>query len=612
MILNNSRGTTSRGRTSATRPVPAIRTVFVLLLCPVPALGVPENSKPVRIGVLAKRGAERCLEKWGPTADYLTGEIPGCSFVIRPLDHDEVYSAARQREVDFILANPSYYVGLERLYGAGRIVTLESLYLGKPCKTYAGVIFCKSDRQDIRGLSDLQGKTFAAVDERSLGGWQMAWRELKQHGIDPYRDFSDLRFAGTHDAVVHAVGDGKVDAGTVRADTLERMALEGKIRLEDFRVIGARGDEESCVPFPHSTGIYPEWPLAKLRSTSDALAQKVAVALMRMSPESLAAEAARCAGWVIPQNYQPVHECLEELRIGPYEDYGKVTLGVVVRRYWSWLVGVMVLLVLAGALSVYVTRLNRRLRRTLSRFRQELAERKRAEEALQKSEQLRAEAEKMTAIGRLAAGVAHEINNPLTGVLTFAHLLREKENMDQQDKQDLDLVINETTRAAEIVRGLLDFAREGPAAKEPLDLNDVIRQTIRLLGNQNAFQQIMVVEDLAENLPKVDGDMNQLQQVLLNLSLNACEAMPDGGTLLISTSAEDAKVLVKVTDTGCGISSEQLDQIFEPFFSTKPVGKGTGLGLSVSYGIVQQHGGALEVESEEGNGTTFTVVLPTV
>ncbi len=220
--------------------------------------------------------------------------------------------------------------------------------------------------------------------------------------------------------------------------------------------------------------------------------------------------------------------------------------------------------------------------------------------------------EQLAAVGRLAAGVAHEINNPLTGVPTFSHLLREKENMDHQDKQDLDLIIHETTRAAGIVRGLLDFARERPTVKEPLDINEVVRRTIRLLGNQEVFRQVAVVEDLAEHLPQVDGDMNQLQQVLLNLSLNACEAMPNGGTLLLGTSAQDGKVVMRVVDTGCGIKKEHLDRIFEPFFSTKLVGKGTGLGLSVSYGIVQQHGGELKVESQEGKGTTFAIVLPAV
>ena len=218
--------------------------------------------------------------------------------------------------------------------------------------------------------------------------------------------------------------------------------------------------------------------------------------------------------------------------------------------------------------------------------------------------------EQLASVGRLAAGVAHEINNPLTGVLAFAGLLREKENMDEQDRQDLDLIVRETKRAREIVRGLLDFARETPSIKARLNVNDVAAETVRLLGKRNAFQNIEVVEDYDEKVPCVDGDKNQLEQVLVNLSLNACEAMPQGGTLLLSTSYVNGWVEVKVTDTGCGVKKEHLDKIFEPFFTTKPVGKGTGLGLAVSYGIVQQHEGTLEVESEERKGTTFTIRLP--
>jgi two-component system NtrC family sensor kinase len=219
-------------------------------------------------------------------------------------------------------------------------------------------------------------------------------------------------------------------------------------------------------------------------------------------------------------------------------------------------------------------------------------------------------AEKLASIGRLAAGVAHEINNPLTGVLTFSHLMREKPNMDEQDREDLDLIIRETTRAADIVRGLLDFARERPVLMERLDLNEVVRRTVRLIANQKKFEKVTIEELLQEGLPEVRGDMNQLQQVLLNLSLNACTAMPAGGKLSIHTAAVGERVMLKVSDTGCGIKAEHLDHIFEPFFTTQDVGKGTGLGLSVTHGIIEQHGGELEVESHEGKGTTFTIYLP--
>ena len=216
-------------------------------------------------------------------------------------------------------------------------------------------------------------------------------------------------------------------------------------------------------------------------------------------------------------------------------------------------------------------------------------------------------------IGRLAAGIAHEINNPLTGVLTFAHLLRKKENLDEQDKQDLDLIINETTRAGEIVRGLLDFARERPAAKELLDINRVVNQTMRLIRSQKQVEQITIQEHLEEDLAQVNGDENQLQQVLLNLSLNACEAMPHGGLITIHeclrTDASGRELaVIEIKDNGPGIPQSIQNDVLQPFFSTKE--EGTGLGLPIAARIAHEHRGELNLKSREGAGTTFIIMLP--
>lgn len=218
--------------------------------------------------------------------------------------------------------------------------------------------------------------------------------------------------------------------------------------------------------------------------------------------------------------------------------------------------------------------------------------------------------EKLASIGRLAAGLAHEINNPLTGVLTFAHLVRDRAPADSQDHEDLSLIIHETQRAAEVVQGLLEFARERPTTKRAVDVNAVIQRMVRLVENQKEMRKIHIEQDYAKNLPDILGDANQLQQVLLNLFLNAAAAMADGGILTITTRSDDQHVIISVADNGCGIKHEHLDKVFDPFFTTKPVGQGTGLGLSVSYGIVEQHGGTIELESEVDIGSTFTIRLP--
>ena len=320
------------------------------------AVGKAWADEPdIRVGVLAKWGGETCLQEWQPTAQYLDRAIPGYTFHVIPLSFDDMFPTVENDEIDFILANSSYYAQMELLYGVSRLLTLRNLRMGKAYTNFAGTIFCRADRTDIRELTDLRGKTFMAVDPNSFGGWQMAWYEMTQSGLDPHRDFKSLSFGGTHDAVVEAVLSGKVDAGTVRSDTLERMAGEGKIGLSDFYVIESR----SCpygedFPFLHSTRHYPEWPLAKLKHTGPELAEAVTAALLSMPHDSPAAKAAHSAGWTVSENYQPVRDCLSTLQVGPFapED-SPPTLAEVVRLYAPWLTAFAFALFFAGAGSLF-------------------------------------------------------------------------------------------------------------------------------------------------------------------------------------------------------------------------------------------------------------------
>jgi len=351
-----------------------------------------QQDKPYKIGVLAKRGFDRCLKKWCPTAEYLSRQIPGCSFAIVPLAYGQVAPAVKDSRIDFLLANSSIYVEMEILYGACRIATLKNLRSGEPVTLFGGVIFTTADRSYINKLDDLRGKTFMAVSERSLGGWMAAWRELKSKGIDPYKDFADLSFGGTHDAVVYAVRDGRADAGIVRTDTLERMAAEGKIDISDFHFIHDHegdhseykgglysGDIFEDYSFIHSTRLYPEWPFAELKHVPDRLAEKVALALLNMPSDNAAANAAHCVGWTIPNHYQSVRDCLKELKVGPYKDYGKVTLSGVVRQYWPWLITITALGVCMVAAIIFILALNRRMAAAQKKLKHEIAERKQVE-----------------------------------------------------------------------------------------------------------------------------------------------------------------------------------------------------------------------------------------
>jgi len=233
-----------------------------------------------------------------------------------------------------------------------------------------------------------------------------------------------------------------------------------------------------------------------------------------------------------------------------------------------------------------------------------------------------AQGEKLASIGVLASGIAHELNNPLTGVLTFTSLMRKKAPEGSEDAEDLDLVIRETKRCASIIKRLLDFAREKVPVKGFFSLDRVIEDTVRFVERPASLQQIEISTDLDPGLPQIWGDADLIKQLILNLLVNAQQASEGKGTVTVRSrpyaAAANAKtgaeatpmVEIAVIDTGCGIPQANLQRIFDPFFTSKEVGKGTGLGLSVSYGIVKAHGGRITVESVVGTGTTFRIYLP--
>jgi hypothetical protein len=210
----------------------------------------------------------------------------------------------------------------------------------------------------------------------------------------------------------------------------------------------------------------------------------------------------------------------------------------------------------------------------------------------------------------LAAGVAHEVNTPLAVISTYAQMLAKQVTEDDQKSKLLEKIAKQTFRASEIVNSLLNFSRTSKSDHEDVDLNRVISDTISLVGHQLQKAGVAAKLELAAGLPMITGNPNKLQQVFLNLVLNARDAMEGGGTLTVRTSAEGEKVRVEVADTGQGIAPEHLARIYDPFFTTKQTRKGTGLGLSVTYGIVQEHGGSIEVESEPGAGTLFHLEFP--
>jgi len=235
---------------------------------------------------------------------------------------------------------------------------------------------------------------------------------------------------------------------------------------------------------------------------------------------------------------------------------------------------------------------------------------KRAYNERQKLEDQLIQSEKMASLGQLAAGVAHEINNPLTGVLTSGHLLLRRFEPDDSNREDLEIIVRETTRCREIVRGLLDFARQSKPKMSYTNLTQLINEILSIMENQFHIKNIKVIINLKEDMPDIMLDVNQIEQVFVNILLNSIEAMTKAGRIIVSSNCDQDFVYVTFQDNGHGISEENIGKIFDPFFTTKSKQKGSGLGLSVSYGIIRRHNGTIEVKSKINEGTTFIVKLP--
>jgi two-component system NtrC family sensor kinase len=244
---------------------------------------------------------------------------------------------------------------------------------------------------------------------------------------------------------------------------------------------------------------------------------------------------------------------------------------------------------------------------------------KRAYEELKEAQEQVIRSEKLASLGKLAATIAHEINNPLSAVLTYIRLMMKliaKGRFSVERLGDISRYLStmesETSRCGEIVKNLLAFSRQSKTAIETHNIKEIIERSLALIAHELELQEIKIVKEMEPNLPNVQCDSRQIQQVLLNLVGNASEAMAKQGTLTVTVkrSEKNGYLDVVISDTGCGISKENLTNIFEPFFTTKQEGKGVGLGLSIAYGIIARHNGSIEVKSELKKGSSFKVILP--
>ncbi len=278
---------------------------FVLVFVSFGLIQFTLAESTVYIGVLAKRGAAKAFQQWGPTAEYLSKRL-NRDIKILPLKFTEIEPALKHNKIDFLLANSAFYARFEEKYGLKAIVTMSNRRGIVALDRFGGVIFTRKNSK-IKELSDIRGKKFMCVKYSSFGGAHMAWRLLLESGIDPKKDCAAFLEGKTHDNVVMAVKNGAADVGTVRSDTLERMADEGKISMGDFTIINQINDG---FPFVHSTRLYPEWPFAACAKATPDLRKQVAKALYLAKGDHPAMVASKVFSWTRPAKYSDVTACL--------------------------------------------------------------------------------------------------------------------------------------------------------------------------------------------------------------------------------------------------------------------------------------------------------------
>jgi len=613
------------------------------------------DIKEIRIGVLSFRPIEISKKQWQPTADYLNSKIPEYNFTITPLNYPDLDLAVNRRQFDFVLTNPEHYITIREDHGVNAIATLMPSIGGHPYSTFGGVIFARSDRNDINEIDDIKNKVVASPTKQSVGGYSMQIWTLLKKGLlkDQIKQF---HFTGMpHDNVVQEVIAGKADVGFVRTGVIEAMARDGKIQLDQIKILNRQPPDK--FPLLLSTDLYPEWPFVAELDVPQSLIKIVALTLLNIEPNDKAAQIGQYYGFSSTGDYSSIESLMKRISENPERTH-EFELRDIIRKYSLQLQAMSLVVILAIlATAIYLFRLSKtreQLAASLQEANSDLqaantslkAEKALQEELIKKLAEAQnqlLQSEKLASIGQLAAGVAHEINNPIgfvnSNLGTLRHYVADMlkalsvyENKEgemtvetrivlselkrQIDfvylREDIETLLSESIegmqRVKRIVQDLKDFSHVDEAEMQLADLEHGLDSTLNVVWNELKYKAEVVKE--YGGIPKIVCMPSQLNQVFVNLLTNAVQAIETHGRITIRTGQEGQNIWIEVEDTGKGIKPEHLDRIFEPFFTTKPVGMGTGLGLSVSYSIVQKHGGRIEAKSEVGKGTEMRIWLP--
>lgn len=590
-------------------------------------LGQSKDTE-LKIGVRAINGQQKAIQQWSDTARNLSKAIDGYSFTLIPIvSFNKMRLAVKNQQVDFVLTTPLASADLNKRYGLTRILTLNKKQAkGSASSIFASVIFTHSENDTINTLSDIKNKRIMAVHPEAFGGWQIAYREMLQHDVDPYEDSSDVMFShnNSHLAVIQAVLNKSTDIGIIRSGIIEQLTEETTLNPAKLKIINPHHDKLGSI---HSTAHYPEWPFSVLRHVTPGLSNKVFHALLKIQPESKAAIAGRYHSWEAPLNYDEVQQLISDIK------YKHLTLKNIWQDHTDLILLSAAFLLAILIYTFYLFSINRKLsnsEKELGQHRNNLEELvSERSHKLQLEIQQHEQTEKKLAIAKLSAEhanhakseflsqMSHEIRTPLNAILGYGQLVRLEAQHNPEILENINEILTAGNYLLSLINEILDLSQieagKDDIVMEVIDWKEILADCIALT-KPIAIQQGITITQLTYDSCPVLADKRRLKQVCINLISNAIKYNKPKGLIQIELQLiHQENYRLSIKDTGIGIKEELMDQIFKPFsrlLDNSNHIEGSGIGLIITKKLIENMQGKISFESQYGYGSSFFVTLP--
>lgn len=576
-------------------------------------VSVVQEKLPITIGIMSQNPPGSLKESpWKLSFDRLNRHSK-YHFTPVFLTAEQLHQKLDNDQLDFVISDAINYLILEKDFGILRLLTRSEKYSDKYFSSEALSVYTRNNNSDITRLRDLKDKYIAVLDKNTFVAQIFLEKFLFNHGliIDINIQIETLQ---NLPQLISYLQMGKVDAIITKSGLIEQYLAPEKI--EELRLINPRHGWQA--PFLHSSVLIPEWPLAKAWFIDDQLADQV-VSLLIARSGNVVSESSNYFltqyQWSFAQNYN----ALQELFSFPadtqlYDDSKESSFSAKI-QYWISFVIICVLLVILIMYLRSSRDLNNRLKTSKESLEQEIKERQHAQELALTHQAELAHVARLSTMGEMASGLAHELNQPLSAIHTYVQGCIRRLNMGNNDPEAiinaLQLTAQQADRAGGIIRRLRSFVRKGETHKTYTDINHIVNEVTGFLDSQLKNKKVRLTLELEDNLPPILADIIQIEQVLINLLKNGIESMTEIEEPAIRVSTQRFNtdfVELCVIDSGHGISEDKLKRIFNPFFTTKT--SGMGMGLSISSSIIEAHDGKLYAENNTGQGARFCLTLP--